>query len=124
MSQNVNQPNDTNPATTSAIVPDGAYMPGGLNKNVLKPVVNPKLASDNFPFSAGSNMQEVVQYQNLFTYPLDTYYNVTDAISYFSDAKNRERYTYEQQQNIISRIVRAAHEFGMEIEDVTDKLKL
>ncbi len=68
-------------------------------------------------------MHEVAQYQNFFTYPLDTYYNVTDAIHYFSDEKNRSRYTYEQQQLIISRITRAAHDFGMSIADVTDKLK-
>lgn len=117
------QPNDPNPATTTAIVPEGTYIPGGLNQSVVKPVQNPKLASDNFPFSAGSHIEEVAQYQNLFTYPLDTYYNITDAIRYFSDPKNRDRYTYEQQQIIISRIVRAAQDFGMDIPDVSDRLK-
>jgi hypothetical protein len=118
------QPTNPNPATTNAIVPEGNWVPGGLNTAVVKPVQNPNQADDNFPFSSGHKMHEVAQYQNLFTYPLDTYYNVTDAINYFADEHNRNRYTYEQQQIIISRIVRAAHDFGMEIEDVTSKLKL
>ncbi len=119
------QPQNTNPATTTtAIVPEvGGYVPGGLNKEIVKPVQNPGQADTNFPFSAGSKMHEVAQYQNFFTFPLDTYYNVFDAVAYFSDEHNRNRYTYEQQQNIISRIVRAAHDFGISIEEVTDKLK-
>src|SRR4051794_37543358 len=106
-----------NPATTTVLAPEGGYVPGGLNKEVVKAVQNPKPADTNFPFSAGSKMHEVAQYQNFFTYPLDTYYNVTDAINYFANEKNRNRYTYEQQQIIISRIVRAAIDFGMDIED-------
>jgi hypothetical protein len=110
---------------TKAIVPKGAYIPGGLNKEVVKPVhdQNPRQSDTNIPFSAGSKMHEVVQYQNHFTFPLDTYYNVFDAIYYFSNEKNRNRYTYEHQQLIISRIVRAAIDFGISIDDVTNKLK-
>jgi DNA-binding transcriptional MerR regulator len=69
-------------------------------------------------------MHEVAQYQNFFTFPLDTYYNIFDAIYYFSDEKNRNRYTYDQQQLIISRIVRAAVDFGIPIEGVREKLMI
>jgi len=124
MSQTPASPEQPNPAITTAIIPQGGYVPGGLNKDIVKTVENPKQADDNFPFSAGSNMHEVAQYQNFFTYPLDTYYNVFDAIHYFSDEKNRNRYNYEQQQLIISRIVRAALDFGITIQDVTDRIKV
>ncbi|HEX2913591.1 MAG TPA: hypothetical protein VH186_22500 [Chloroflexia bacterium] len=106
-----------------AITPVNTYIPGGLNPQVLNPVVNPAQSDKNFPFSAGHNMHEVAQYQNFFTFPLDTYYNIFDAINYFSDENNRDRYTYEQQQIIISRIVRAAQDFGIPIEGIRDKLK-
>src|SRR3569832_892112 len=107
MSQN---PNDVK-SEEKAVVPVNSYIPGGLSKDAVNPVVNPAQTDQNFPFAAGVKMHEVAQYQNFFTFPLDTYYNVFDAIYYFSDAKNRCRYTYEQQQNIISRIVRAAQDF-------------
>lgn len=107
-----------------AIAPVNSYIPGGLNKDVLNPVVNPNQTDQNHPFGAGWKMHEVQQSQNLFTFPLDTYYNIFDAIYYFSDETNRNRYTYEQQQIIISRIVRAAHDFGIPIDGITDKLKL
>ncbi|MEI6043005.1 MAG: hypothetical protein WCS37_01320 [Chloroflexota bacterium] len=120
--QNPNPPGQPN-NPTKALVPEGVYLPGGLNQEAIKPIPNPKLSNSNFPFSAGAKIQEVVQYQNLFTFPLDTYYNVFDAIFYFSTEKNRNRYTYEHQQLIISRIARAAIDFGISIDDVTEKLK-
>src|SRR5436309_646743 len=83
-----------------ALAPVNSYIPGGLNREVVNPVPNPAQADDNFPFSAGHKIHEIAQYQNFFTYPLDTYYNIFDAIYYFSDEKNRNRYTYEQQQII------------------------
>ncbi len=107
---------------TKEIAAVNSYIPGGISKDVLNPVVNPAQSDQNFPFSSGQKMHEVAQYQNFFTFPLDTYYNVFDAIYYFSDAKNRSRYSYEQQQTIISRIARAAHEFGIPIEGITDRL--
>ena len=106
------------------IAPVNSYIPGGLSSDVVNPVQNPSQTDHNFPFSAGQKMHEVAQYQNFFTYPLDTYYNIFDAVHYFSDENNRRRYTYEQQQVIISRIVRAAHEFGIPIEGITDKLMI
>ena len=112
------------PAKTEekALAPTG-YVPGGLNRDILKAVPNPSQTDQNFPFAAGHKMHEVAQTQNFFTFPLDTYYNVFDAIYYFAEEKNRNRYTYEQQQNIISRIVRAAQDFGIPIEGIRDKLK-
>ncbi len=115
MSQNPNE-------TEKAIVPAG-YVPGGLSPEVVKPVTNPNQSDTNFPFSAGHKMHEVVQYQNFFTFPLDTYYNVHEAVQYFSDPANRARYSYEQQQLIISRIVRAAIDFDIHIEGIRDKLQ-
>jgi hypothetical protein len=99
------------------------YVPGGLNPEIVKAVNNPKQSSQNIPFSAGLKMQEVKDYQNFFTFPLDTSFNVFDAIAYFSDAANRNRYSYEQQQNIISRIVRAAIDFDIPIDGIRDKLQ-
>ncbi len=107
-----------------AVVKVNSYIPGGLNKDVVNPIPNPAQTDQNFPFSAGHKMHEVAQYQNFFTFPLDTYYNVFDAIYYFSDEKNRNRYNYEQQQLIISRIVRAAMDFGIPIEGITEKLMI
>ena len=101
-----------------------SYIPGGLNKDVVNPVENPAQSDQNFPFAAGHRMHEVAQYQNFFTFPLDTYYNIFDAVYYFSDEKNRNRYTYDQQQLIISRIVRAALDFGIPIEGITEKLMI
>ena len=89
-----------------------------------QPNQNPAQSDQNFPFSAGQKMHEVAQYQNFFTFPLDTYYNIFDAIYYFSDEKNRNRYTYDQQQLIISRIVRAAMDFGIPIEGIREKLMI
>lgn len=111
-------------AEEKAVVPVNSYIPGGLNKDVVNPIPNPAQSDQNFPFSAGHKMHEVAQYQNFFTFPLDTYYNIFDAIYYFSDENNRKRYTYEQQQIIISRIVRAAIDFGIPIEGIRDKLTL
>jgi hypothetical protein len=108
----------------AAVVKVNSYVPGGLSKDVVNPVPNPAQTDQNFPFSAGQRIHEVAHYQNFFTFPLDTYYNVFDAIYYFSDEKNRNRYTYEQQQLIISRIVRAALEFGIPIEGITEKLMI
>lgn len=108
----------------TAIAPVNSFIPGGVNKEILNPVVNPNQTNQNHPFAAGTNIKDVQQSQNFFTFPLDTYYNVFDAIYFFSDENNRNRYTYEQQQIIISRIVRAAHDFGIAIEGITDKLKL
>jgi hypothetical protein len=108
----------------TAIAPVNSYIPGGMTKEVVNPVVNPQQTDLNHPFASGHKMHEVQQTQDLFTYPLDTYYNIFDAVYYFSDAENRNRYTYEQQQIIISRIVRAAHQFGIPIEGITDKLKI
>lgn len=98
------------------------YTPGGISKEAFKPVENPNQSDTNFPFSAGRKMHEVQQSQNLFTFPLDTAYNVLDAIAYFSNPVNRERYTYDQQQLVISRIVRAAIDFGIDIEGVREKI--
>lgn len=106
----------------TAIAAVNSYIPGGLNRDIVNPIVNPAQSDVNFPFAAGQKMHEVAQYQNFFTFPLDTYYNVFDAVYYFSDAANRNRYSYEQQQNIISRIVRAAQDFGIPIEGIRDKL--
>jgi hypothetical protein len=111
-------------AEEKAVVPVNSYIPGGLNKDVVNPIPNPAQTDQNFPFSAGHKMHEVAQYQNFFTFPLDTYYNIFDAVYYFSDENNRNRYTYEQQQIIISRIVRAAKDFGIPIEGIRDKLTL
>ena len=111
--------------TETAVVKVNTYIPGGLNRDVVNPSTpNPSQSDQNFPFAAGHKMHEVVQSQNLFTFPLDTYYNVFDAVYYFSDEKNRNRYTYEQQQNIISRIVRAAIDFGVPIEGIREKLRI
>ncbi len=112
------------PATTEqkAIAPVNDYIPGGMNKEIMNPVKNPNPTDLNTPFSTGHKMHEVAQTQDLFTYPLDTYYGVFDAISYFSDEKNRNRYNYEQQQAIISRIVRAAQVFDIPIEGIRDRL--
>ena len=104
------------------LAPVNDYVPGGLNQAIVNPVKNPHQTDNNFPFASGHKMHEVAQYQNFFTYPLDTSYNVYDAIFYFSDENNRNRYTYEQQQIIISRIVRAAIDFGIPIEGIRDKL--
>src|SRR5262249_12061802 len=111
-------------AEEKAVVPVNSYIPGGLSKDVVNPIPNPAHSDQNFPFSAGHKMHEVAQYQNFFTFPLDTYYNIFDAVYYFSEEKNRNRYTYEQQQIIISRIVRAAKDFGIPIEGIRDKLTL
>lgn len=111
-------------AEEAAVVKVNSYIPGGLSKDVVNPIPNPAQSDQNFPFSAGHKMHEVAQYQNFFTFPLDTYYNIFDAIYYFSDEKNRSRYTYDQQQIIISRIVRAAKDFGIPIEGIRDKLTL
>lgn len=111
-------------AEDTAVVKVNSYIPGGLSKDVVNPIPNPAQSDQNFPFSAGQKMHEVAQYQNFFTFPLDTYYNIFDAIYYFSQEKNRNRYTYEQQQLIISRIVRAAKDFGIPIEGIRDKLTL
>jgi hypothetical protein len=111
-------------AEETAVVKVNSYIPGGLNKDVVNPIPNPAQSDQNFPFSAGQKMHEVAQYQNFFTFPLDTYYNIFDAIYYFSEEKNRNRYTYDQQQIIISRIVRAAKDFGIPIEGIRDKLTL
>lgn len=108
----------------AAVVKVNSYIPGGLSKDVVNPIPNPAQTDQNFPFSAGRKMHEVAQYQNFFTFPLDTYYNIFDAIYYFSDENNRNRYTYDQQQIIISRIVRAAKDFGIPIEGIRDKLTL
>ncbi len=105
-----------------AIAPTNDYIPGGLNRAIVNPVKNPNQSDTNFPFSSGHKMHEVAQYQNFFTFPLDTAYGVFDAIYYFSDEQNRNRYTYEQQQTIISRIVRAAIDFGIPIEGIREKL--
>lgn len=99
------------------------YVPGGLNPEIVKAVNNPKQSSQNIPFSSGLKMQEIKDYQNFFTFPLDTSYNVFDAIAYFSEEVNRNRYSYEQQQNIISRIVRAAIDFDIPIDGIRDKLQ-
>jgi hypothetical protein len=117
-------PNASPKKEEKAIAPVSEYVPGGLNPAALKAVKNPNQSNDNIPFSAGHNMREIVQYQNFFTFPLDTTYNVYDAVSYFSDEKNRNRYNYEQQQIIISRIVRAAIDFGIPIEGIRDKLMI
>ena len=111
-------------AEETAVVQVNSYIPGGLSKDVVNPVPNPAQTDQNFPFSAGHKMHEVAQYQNFFTFPLDTYYNIFDAVYYFSDEKNRNRYNYEQQQLIISRIVRAARDFGIPIEGITEKLMI
>lgn len=111
-------------AEEKAVVQVNSYIPGGLSKDVVNPVPNPAQTDQNFPFSAGHKMHEVAQYQNFFTFPLDTYYNIFDAVYYFSDEKNRNRYNYEQQQLIISRIVRAARDFGIPIEGITEKLMI
>ncbi len=111
------------PTETSKEIVPATYIPGGLNPAVVKPVTNPYPAESNFPFSAGHKMNEVAQYQNFFTFPLDTYYNVHDAIAYFSDPANRDRYTYEQQQLVISRIVRAAIDFDIDIDEIREKFK-
>ncbi len=116
-------PSDPKPKTEEkAIAPVNDYIPGGLNREIVNPVKNPNQSDTNFPFSSGHKMHEVVQTQNFFTFPLDTAYGVYDAIYYFSEEKNRNRYSYEQQQNIISRIVRAAIDFGIPIEGITEKL--
>lgn len=117
-------PPATPKAEDTAVVKVNSYIPGGLNKDVVNPIPNPAQSDQNFPFSAGHKMHEVAQYQNFFTFPLDTYYNIFDAILYFSDEKNRSRYTYDQQQLIISRIVRAAVDFGIPIEGVREKLMI
>jgi hypothetical protein len=108
----------------TAVAKVNSYIPGGMNKDIINPIPNPAQSDQNFPFSAGHKMHEVAQYQNFFTFPLDTYYNIFDAIYYFSDEKNRNRYTYEQQQLIISKIVRAAVDFGIPIEGVREKLMI
>jgi hypothetical protein len=111
-------------AEETAVAKVNSYIPGGLNPEIVNPIDNPAQSDQNFPFSAGHKMHEVMQYQNFFTFPLDTYYNVFDAIYYFSDEKNRNRYNYEQQQLIISRIVRAAQDFDIPIEGVREKLRI
>lgn len=106
-----------------ALAQTGNYVPGGLNAEIVNTTTkNPAQSDQNFPFATGHKMHEVAQYQNFFTYPLDTYYNVFDAIYYFSDEQNRNRYTYEQQQVIMSRIVRAAQDFGIPIDGIREKL--
>lgn len=112
------------PKQEAPVVKVNSYIPGGLSKDVVNPIENPAQSDQNFPFGAGRRMHEVAQYQNFFTFPLDTYYNVFDAVYYFSDEKNRNRYTYDQQQLIISRIVRAALDFGIPIEGITEKLMI
>ncbi len=113
------------PAKTEAkaVVQVNSYIPGGLNRQIVNPVQNPAQSDQNFPFAAGHKMHEVAQTQNFFTFPLDTYYNVFEAIYYFSDETNRNRYNYEQQQLIISRIVRAAIDFGIPIDGIREKLQ-
>jgi hypothetical protein len=111
-------------AEETAVAKVNSYIPGGVNRALINPIPNPAQSDQNFPFSAGHKMHEVAQYQNFFTFPLDTYYNIFDAIYYFSDEKNRNRYTYDQQQLIISRIVRAAVDFGIPIEGVREKLMI
>jgi hypothetical protein len=101
-----------------------SYMPKGISPALIKEVENPNPSDINFPFAAGQKMHEVMDYQNHFTLPVDTAYSVIEAIEYFSNEKNRERYTYDQQQLIWSRIARAAMDFGIDIEDVTDKIKV
>jgi hypothetical protein len=108
----------------TAVAKVNSYIPGGVTRDIINPVPNPAQSDQNFPFSAGQKMHEVAQYQNFFTFPLDTYYNIFDAINYFSAEKNRNRYTYDQQQLIISKIVRAAIDFGIPIEGVREKLMI
>jgi hypothetical protein len=112
MSENQNQEKSLAPAQ---------YIPGGLNKDLVKPVTNPSQTEQNHPFAAGLKIHEVKDYQNFFTFPLDTAYNVVEAITYFSDPANRNRYTYEAQQLIISRIMRAAIDFDVPVDGVRDK---
>ncbi|MEI7556720.1 hypothetical protein [Candidatus Chlorohelix sp.] len=114
MSQNPNEEKALAPVT---------YVPGGLNPSVVKANVNPTPSNQNHPFAAGLKINEVMNYQNFFTFPLDTEGNIFDAITYFSEAENRNRYSYEQQQLIISRIVRAAIDFEIPIEGVREKLQ-
>jgi hypothetical protein len=100
------------------------WSPGGIIHDPAKSAENPRPSDENFPFAAGQKMHEVMQYQNHFTLPVDTAYSVHEAIEYFQNPKNRERYTYDQQQLIWSRIVRAAIDFGIDIDGVTDKIKI
>ncbi len=117
-------PASTPKAEETAVAKVNSYIPGGVDQALINPIPNPAQSDQNVPFSAGHKMHEIAQYQNFFTFPLDTYYNIFDAIYYFSDEKNRSRYNYEQQQLIISQIVRAAIDFGIPIEGVREKLMI
>lgn len=100
-------------------------MPQGLvqaqEKHELN-VPNPNPSMQVSPFLSGHNYSETAQYDNFFNLVLDTSAHIYEAIAYFSDEKNRNRYTYDQQQLIISRIVRACQEFGIDLEGVSNRL--
>ena len=82
---------------------------------------NPHPSFELNPFLSGHKYAEVSQYDNFFTLPLDSSQHIFDAISYFSEEKNRNRYTYDQQQLIISKIVRACQEFGINLEGISNR---
>jgi hypothetical protein len=80
---------------------------------------NPQPSTKVNPFLAGHRYNETAHADNFFTLVLDSSQHIHDAIAYFSDSTNRNRYTYDQQQLIISKIVRACQEFGIEIEGIS-----
>ena len=99
-------------------------MPQGLTQAVDKNQLNypnPHPSMQLNPFQSGHNYNQVSQSDNFFTLVLDSSQHIHDAIAFFSEEKNRNRYTYDQQQLIISRIVRACQEFGIELEGVSNR---
>jgi hypothetical protein len=82
---------------------------------------NPNPSTHVIPFLAGHKYHETAQADNFFTLVLDSSQHIHDAIAYFSDEQNRSRYNYDQQQLIISKIVRACQEFGIELEGISNR---
>lgn len=100
-------------------------MPQGVvqaQENNILNIPNPHPTTNVSPFQAGHKYNEVAQYDNFFNLALDSAQHIFDAVAYFSDEKNRSRYTYDQQQLIISRIIRACQEFGISVDGVSNRL--
>ena len=87
----------------------------------------------NPPYIGGYSAGEVTIYKDgeattrrldpLFAFPLDTSNGVYDAVAYLADDENRARYTTDELQLVIGRVMRAAQDFGIEVEGISNVYK-
>ena len=100
--------------------------------NPAAPVVRPKREFTP-PYTGGYPSGSVTIYKDgapvvrsldpLFAYPLDTANGVYDAVAFLSDDENRARFTSDELQLVIGRIVHAAQDFGIEIEGISNRIQ-